>query len=103
MSVAGRFQTACDVKTRRELVRQRLVVDEVICLGRLDRGLVKTFGIQRSPFDSSDLRRDQKGAVFEILRAVLCPFRKLPMVSGQSLNMPPILIGTRRIAACRMA
>ena len=44
---------------------------------------------------------DQRGAVLEILRAVLRPDFKLPVVSGQSLDMQPSLAGRCGLAQCR--
>ncbi len=38
-------------------------------------------------FNARDLGADQRGAVFEVLRAILRPDLKLSVVGGQSLEM----------------
>ena len=61
------------VETRGELIGERLVVDEAICVGRADRMFVKVLGIELAAFDTCNLRAHQRGAVFEILRAMPRP------------------------------
>ena len=58
MSVAGCFKAARGVEAGSEFMGERLVMDKVVFSSRLNRGFVKTFSIQLSPFDSGDLCRD---------------------------------------------
>ena len=81
------LETACRVKPRGELVGDRLVVDKTVCVRRTDGLFVKLLGIERAAFDACDLRADQRGAVFEILRAMLRPYFELPVVICQRLEM----------------
>ena len=52
------------------------------------------------PFNACDLGADQRGAVLEILRAILRPYFELPVVGGQSLEMLLSLAGRCGIAGC---
>ena len=97
------LEAACGVEARRKLVGERFVVHEAVCARRTDRLFVQAFGVQLPAFDASDLRADQRGAVCEILRAVLRPCHQLSVVGGQRLDMLPVLRGERGIAGGRVA
>ena len=57
-------------------------------------------GIGYAAFDTCNLRTDQRGAVFEVLRAMLRPYFELPVVIRQSLEMLLSLVGRCRIPGC---
>ena len=81
------LEAARRVEARGQLVGERLVVDKAVCAvpsGWLVRkGLI---GIERAAIDPGDLRTNQRGAVFEVLRAVLRPDFELSVMRGQSLE-----------------
>ena len=81
------LETACRVEARGELVGERLIVDKAVCARRADGLFVEVLGIELAAFDACDLCAYQRGAVFEILRAILRPYFELSVVSGQSLEM----------------
>ena len=68
-------------------------MDEAVVARRPDGLFVQPLGIELAAFEARDLRADQRGAVREILRAVLRPDLELSVVGGQRLDM------LRRIAA----
>ena len=90
------LETARRVEARGELVGERLVVDKAVCARRADGLFVKALGVELAAFDACDLGADQRGAVLEILRAILRPDFELPVVSGQSLEMLLSLVGEMR-------
>ena len=67
------LETACRVEARSEFVGERLIMDKAVCVRRADRLLVEALGIKLAAFDACDLGAHQRGAVFEILRAILRP------------------------------
>src|SRR5262249_17235985 len=67
------LEPACRVKARRQFVSDRLNVNKAICACRAYRLLVEMLGIELAAIQSGDLRLDQRGAAFEIIRAVLRP------------------------------
>src|SRR5262249_22610026 len=81
------LEAACGVESSRKLVGNGLIVNDPVRPRRTDCLLVEPLGIELTAFDPCDLRADQRGAVFEILRAILCPDLEPPMVRGQSLEM----------------
>ena len=81
------LEAARRVEARGELVGERLVVDEAVGVGRADGLFVKMLGVELAAFDPRDLRADQRGAVLEVLRAILRPDLELSVVGGQSLEM----------------
>src|SRR6266404_3529880 len=85
-----------------ELIRERLVMDETVCLCRTDGPFVEALGIELAPLQTGDLRPDQRGAILEILRAIRRPYFKLPVVSRQSLEVLLFPIGRRGIPRCRV-
>ena len=96
------LETACRVEARGEFVGERLIVDKAVRVCRADGLFVKMLGIELAAFDACDLRAHQRGAVFEILRAILRPYFELSVVSGQSLDMLLSLVGRCGIAGCRV-
>ena len=83
------LETACRVEARSEFVGERLIMDKAVRVRRADGLLVKTLGIELAALNACDLGAYQRGAVFEILRAILRPYFELSVVSGQSLEMLP--------------
>ena len=75
------------VEARGQFVGERLIVDKAVCVCRADGLFVQMLGVELAAFDARDLRADQRGAVFEILRAVLRPDFELSVVGGQRLEM----------------
>src|SRR5215471_15445253 len=86
------LESARHVEAASEFVGERFVVDKAVCLGRVDRLLVETLGIQHATFQSGDLSTDKGGAVLEIFGAVFRPDSDLFVMRGQSLQMLPALI-----------
>ena len=62
-------------------------MDKAVFVCRADGLFVKVLGVELAAFDACDLRADQRGAVFEILRAILGPYLELSVVSCQCLEM----------------
>jgi hypothetical protein len=81
---------------------QRLIVDEAVCLCRTDGLFVEELGIELAALQTGDFRPDQRGAVLKILRAILRPYFKLPVLSRQSLEVLLFPIGRRGIPGCRV-
>ena len=67
------LEPAAEIEAPCQLMGQRFIVHKAVGAGRLDGLFVKGHRIQRPAFDAGDLRTDQSGAVFEILRAMLRP------------------------------
>src|SRR6516162_4158202 len=82
LQVAARcfLRTARRKETRRQFVGKRLVVHKAVCLGRADRLIVMSHGIERAAFDPGDLRAHEGRAVPEILRASTCPHLELSLM-----------------------
>src|SRR5918996_3765393 len=72
-------------------------MDKAVCVRRADGLFVEVFGLEHAAFDPSNLRADQCGAVFKILRAMLRPYLVLLLVRSQSLDMP-----LSRVVRCRI-
>jgi hypothetical protein len=58
------------------------------------------FGIQFTPFQTSDFCAQQRGAVLEIFRTVRCPDLELAIVGGQSLKMIGAVVRQGAITQC---
>ena len=91
------------VETRGELIGERLVVNEVICVGRADRIFVKVRGIALAAFDTCNLSAHQRSPVFEILRAMPRPKFELPATGDKSLEMLLFFVRRCGIPCCRVA
>jgi len=64
--------------------------------------LVQAHGIEVAAFYSRDLCSDERGTVFKVLWAVLCPYFQTLVVSGQSIEMLLSSVSRCRIIGCRM-
>ena len=94
------LETTCRVEACSDFIGERLVVDKAVCVCRADGLFVKMLGIELTALDAGDLRAHQRGAVFEILRAIRRPDLELSVVRDQSLDMLPSLVGRCRLAGC---
>ena len=99
--VRDHIETACRVEARSQLVSERLNVNKAVCVGRADGLLVEMLSIELAAFYSCDLSAYQRGTVFEVLRTILRECFELSVVGDQSLEMLPVLVGERGIAAGR--
>src|SRR5882724_2008933 len=97
------LETTCRVEARGEFVGERLIVDKAVCVCRADGLFVQMLGIELPALDACDLRAHQRGAGFEILRAILRPYFELSVVSRQSFDMLPVPVGECGIAGRRVA
>src|SRR5580700_2242859 len=92
------LETTCRIEVRSEFVGDRLIVDKAVFVGRPDGLFVKVLGLELAAFDACYLRAYQRGAVFELLGAVLRPYLELSVVCGQIHDMLLSLVGRRGIA-----
>ena len=79
------FEAAPGVEARGHFVGDRFVVDEAVCAGRADGLFVEAFGVEVPAFDPRDLGADERGAVLEIVRAIVRPGLELFVMRRQSL------------------
>src|ERR1700758_5155955 len=75
------------VKRRSALMGDRFVVDEAVGAGRANGLVVEAHRISIAAAQAGDLRPDQRGAVLEVLRAMLRPDFELPLMGGNSVQM----------------
>jgi hypothetical protein len=73
-------------------------VEEAVCPGRVDRAFVEPHRVGIAALDARELGPDQRGAIFEVFRAVPGPLLELAMVGGQCLVVPGTIRGGWRIA-----
>ena len=73
-------------------------MNEAIVAGRADRLFVEALGIELAALDPRDLGADQRGAVLEILRAILRPDLQLPVMRSDSVEVLLSLAGRRGVA-----
>ena len=66
--------------------------------GRADGLFVEAHRVNIAALEASDLGADQRGAVLEILRAIRRPDLELPVMCGDSVQVPWPLVGCRGIA-----
>ena len=85
-----RIEATCQVKARGKLVSERLIVNKAVFVGRADGLLVEMLSIELAAFYSCDLSAYQRGTVFEVLRTILRPERKLLLMFSQGLQMLPL-------------
>src|ERR1700738_4661856 len=64
------LETTCRIEVRGEFVGDCLIVDKAVFVRRPDGLFVKVLGLELAPLDACYLRAYQRGAFFEILRAV---------------------------------
>ncbi len=93
------LEAARRVEARGELVGERLIVDEAVGARRADGLFVKPLGVELAAFQAGDLGADQRGAVLEVLRAILRPDLKLPVVRSNSVQVLLPLAGRCGVAA----
>src|ERR1700733_8160639 len=91
-------EPARPVEARSHFVGDRFVVDEAIVTRRTDRLLVQVLGIEHPAFEAGEFGADQRGAVFEILRAVVRTDLQLPVMRSQSVEVVLPLDGGCRVA-----
>src|SRR6202162_2795008 len=75
------LETTCRIEVRGEFVGEGLIVDKTVCVRRADGLFVEAHGIEVAALNACYLRAYQRGAVFEILRAVPRPNVELVLVS----------------------
>src|SRR5580658_1464366 len=100
ISIGDSGQTARSVKIRREFAGDALIVDKTVRACRSDGLFIEAFGFKRPAFNARDLRMDQRGTVFKIWRAMLCPHFELPGVICQGVEMALFFLGRCRIPVC---
>ena len=83
-------ETARPVEVGSAFVGERLIVDKAVVARRADGLFVESLGIELATFDARNLGADQRGAVLEILRAILRPDLKLPVMRGESVDVSPL-------------
>jgi hypothetical protein len=81
--VRDRIETACRVESGCKLVGERLIVDKAVCICRADGLFVKALGLELAAFDTGNFGINQRGSIFEILRAIRSPYLKLFMMGVQ--------------------
>src|SRR5689334_244464 len=69
--VCDLLEATCRVETGSDLVSNRLIVDEAVCVRRPNCPFVKLFGVECAALNARDLSAYQRGAIFEILGATL--------------------------------
>jgi hypothetical protein len=98
--MGDRFKTTRRVESRGQFVGERLIMGKAVGLSRADGLFVEALGIEFAAFDPGDLGADQRGAIFEILRAIFRPYFQLSVVRGQSLEMLLSLVGRCGVPGC---
>src|SRR5579864_283034 len=99
---AGNFvEPASCIEPCGNFVGEPLVMDKAICMRGANGLFIELLRVEQTAFDTGDLRAYQCGTVFEVLRAMLCPYFELPVVSAQSLDMLIPLVGRCEIPGCR--
>src|SRR5262249_22831367 len=102
IGIGDLMEASCRIEACRDLPSDRLIVDKAVHLRGANRLLVQAHSVEVATFDARDLCAHQRCAVLEILRAMLCPYFELPMVSPQSLEMLRPLVGRSRTPGCRV-
>src|SRR5262245_30651054 len=77
ISIRDFVEPACRVKARGNLVGNRLIMDEAVHVRGADRLFIEAHRLKVAAFNPGDLGAHQRGAVFEILRAILRPYFEL--------------------------
>src|SRR5258707_2321633 len=73
------------VEARGQFIGERLIVNKAVCASRADGLFVEALGIKLPAFDPRYLGADQRGAIFEVLRAIVRPGLELFVMRRQSL------------------
>ena len=79
------IQAPRGVEARGQFVSERLIVNKAVGEGRADGLFVEALGSELATFQSGDLGADQRGAVLEIVRAIVRPGLELFVMLRQSL------------------
>ena len=75
-------------------------MDKAVCASRVDGPFVQAHRIKIAAFDPGNFSANQRGAVLEVLRAILRPDIELSLVKGHRLQMLLALVARRGVAAC---
>src|SRR6267142_1555558 len=67
------IEAARRIEAGSEVIGERLLVHKAVVAGRADGLFVEALGIELPAFEASNLGADQRGAVLEIVQAILCP------------------------------
>ena len=94
------LEAARCVETRRELVGERLVVDEAVCAGGANGLFVQTLGVELPACKARDLGANQRGAALEVLRAMRRSNPELSMVGSECVAVVSALFGRCAVVAC---
>src|SRR5262249_22191021 len=81
------FEAARGIEARRHFVCERFVLDEAIVTRRPDRLFVEARRVPIAALDASELCARQRGAVLEILWAMLRPELQLLVMRSQSIQV----------------
>src|SRR5262249_50962728 len=92
------LETTASVEACGKLVGERLVMDEAIGPRQALGALVEIHRLERAAFQPGDLRADQRGAVSEILRAMLRQDFELTAAARHCLEVPFAFAGLGGIA-----
>src|ERR1700726_5134377 len=95
------LEAACRVEAGSEFIGERLIVKKAVRAGRADGLFVEALGIEFPAFDPRYLGADQRGAVFEIVRAIRRPDFELSVMGSQSCDVLLALVGRGGVADCR--
>jgi len=85
IGVGDRLEATRRVEARGQFVSERLIVNKAVGEGRADGLFVEALGGELATFQSGDLGADQRGAVLEIVRAIVRPGLELFVMRRQSL------------------
>src|SRR4030095_850144 len=96
------LEAATGVEASRQLVGERLVLNQPLLACRLDGRFVQTFGVQLSAFDAGDLSVHQFRAALARRKTVTGICLELPVVLGQRLDMLAVFKRGSAITGRRM-
>ncbi len=80
VGVGDRLVATAEMKPCRELVADRLDVDETLLSRETNGFLVETLGVELPALEPCDLRGHRRRAAVEVFRTTLRPARELPMM-----------------------
>src|SRR5712672_2407537 len=89
------------VEAGSKFIGERLIVNKAVVAGRADGLLVEVLCVELPAFEASNLGADQRGAVLEIVQAILCPDFELSVMGSQSRDVLLALVGRGGVADCR--
>jgi hypothetical protein len=79
------LEATCRVEAGGQFIGERLIVNKAVGASRADGLFVEALGIKLPAFDPRYLGSDQRGAVLEIVRAIVRPGLELFVMRRQSL------------------